>query len=113
MQFQLTIELDESIMQDGVDVALALRKVADNLAGNIAATPLDMEHADNVVNEDGAVCGSWHIIDPTPPYKPGYRCRMFKEDGQPRVEHYQCDEHPDFTVTNPITGEVIRGAGDK
>ena len=28
-------------------------------------------------------------------------------EGQPRVKHYDCDEFPDGTVTNPITGKIV------
>lgn len=47
----------------------------------------------------------------TPKFRAGEHCRIFRENGEPRVQHYDCDEHPDGYITNPITGQVIRTPG--
>lgn len=45
----------------------------------------------------------------TPRYKPGDHCLILpKEDGEPRVKHFDCAEYKDGVVTNPMTGKVIR-----
>ena len=37
-------------------------------------------------------------------YQPGDRCRLL---GNFRVQHFECDEHPDGTITDVRTGEVV------
>lgn len=41
--------------------------------------------------------------------KPGDHCRMLRgPEREPLVEHWDCDEHPNGTVTNCVTGAVIK-----
>lgn len=37
--------------------------------------------------------------------QPGDLCRLL---GNYEVEHVDCDEHPDGTVTNVVTGKIVR-----
>ena len=37
-------------------------------------------------------------------YRPGDLCVLL---GGPLVQHYECDEHPDGTITDVRTGEVV------
>lgn len=44
-------------------------------------------------------------------YVSGDYCRFLKAPAAPgSVEHYQCDDYRDGTITNCITGEVLKQA---
>lgn len=47
------------------------------------------------------------LVETMTPYRSGDHCRILSSGKQPRVEHWDCDEYPDGTVTNPMTGEII------
>ena len=44
--------------------------------------------------------------------KPGDLCQFTEHDGQRTTTHYECDQHPNGTVTLFSTGKVIKTRGE-
>lgn len=114
MKLNLTIDLTTGATSDYEDISRVLitaaRRMSANYAGAIGTTP----QGSNILDFNGNTIGEWSVDSEEEeeaqprPFTPGDHCRLLRgPDGEQWVAHWDCDEHPNGTVTNNRTGKVV------
>jgi hypothetical protein len=101
MKFQLEVDINSKAMHSDEDVRVAIHAVAKII--EISANNYSAESPTyTVVVPGGREIGHWKVVT-----EDTNHC-LIMSGPEPRVQHWDCDEHPNGTITNPLTGEVIK-----
>lgn len=114
MKLNLTIDLDTGATVDYEDISriltTAARRMSANYAGAIGTTP----QGSNILDTNGNTIGDWSVDSEesqepkSRPFTSGDHCRFIHgPHGEPWVQHWDCDDYPDRTITDNETGKIV------
>lgn len=114
MKLKLEIDIDQETMSYE-DLAQFLAKQASRIQEERSGCILE-DAGMRIKDINGNRIGAWTVEvdeeeeeDYTPrPFVSGDHCRLIHGPrGEQRVEHWDCDEHPNGTITDNATGKIV------